>query len=231
MNICGFNKTTLLDYPAHLAATVFLGGCNFKCPFCHNMELVLSPETQPEISVSFILNYLKKRKNILEGVCISGGEPTISPDLINFISDIKELGYKVKLDTNGYRPEVISTLISNKMIDYIAMDIKSSPRNYAKVCSTASLDMNKIYESVRLISNSNIDYEFRTTLVKELHDKDDIIEIGSWLNGARAYYLQPFRDNEQVIYSGFSSFNGDELDSFLSILSKTIPNVSLRGID
>lgn len=231
MNIRGFNKTTLLDYPAHLAATVFLGGCNFRCPYCHNMGLVLSPEDQPEISKAEILDFLKKRKNILEGICITGGEPTLAADLFDFISNIKVLGYKVKLDTNGYKPEVIGELIKNKLIDYIAMDIKSSPQGYARVCQIPSLDINKIYESVRLIISSDIDYEFRTTLVKELHDTDDIISISSWLKGVKAYYLQPFKDSGQVIYSGFSSFSEQELSSFLAILSKTIPNVSVRGIN
>ncbi|OYO76325.1 anaerobic ribonucleoside-triphosphate reductase activating protein, partial [Lachnotalea glycerini] len=173
MQIHGFNKTTLLDYPGHLASTVFLGNCNFRCPFCHNRGLVLCPEKEPVIPTELVLEHINKRKNILEGICITGGEPTLSSDLYEFISQIKRVGLLVKLDTNGYRPEMLSALMKDHMLDYIAMDIKSSYENYYKVAGLDRLDMNKIDNSIHMIMESGIDYEFRTTLIKELHSMDD----------------------------------------------------------
>jgi pyruvate formate lyase activating enzyme len=231
VQIHGFNKTTLLDYPKHLACTIFLGNCNFRCPFCHNKGLVICPESQPTISETFVIDYLKKRRNIVEGVCITGGEPTLSPDLYDFILKIKELGYNVKLDTNGYRPDVLNRLLSQKMLDYVAMDIKASPENYPLLAGKGSLDINKIQESIDLIMSSGISYEFRTTLVKELHTQEDILSIGKWLKGCDSYYLQSYRDGEEVIQPGFTGFTKNELLDFQKTLQKYIRTVEIRGVD
>lgn len=231
MQIHGFNKTTLLDYPGYLASTIFLGSCNFRCPFCHNKGLVLCPEKEPVISTNLVLEYLKKRKNILEGVCITGGEPTLSSDLISFIKKIKELGLLVKLDTNGYRPDVLSQLLEENLIDYIAMDIKSSPNHYPLLVGLKEIDMNKIKESIHLIMSSTIAYEFRTTLMKELHTMEDIDCIGNWIKGCPSYYLQNYRENEQVIHPVYTGFTKEELLTFQKHLLKYVKEVQIRGID
>lgn len=232
MQILGFNKTTLLDYPGKIAATIFLGGCNFRCPFCHNSSLIL-PSQFPASTISFdeILAFLKKRQNILEGVCISGGEPTLSDKLPELLFKIKELGYPIKLDTNGSQPKVIKYLIEQGLIDKIAMDIKTSPENYARLIGRSSFDLSSIYESVELIKNSSCEYEFRTTVVRELHTEQDFLSIRSWLDGASCYYLQAYRDSENVLMPGFHSYSISELKNFQRLLLETIPIVEIRGID
>lgn len=231
MQIHGFNKTTLLDYPGHLASTIFLGGCNFRCPFCHNASLVLAPAEQPIIPEEEIFNTLIKRKGILEGVCITGGEPTIYPGLKNFIKKIKDLGLLVKLDTNGNNPDIIKDLITTHSIDYIAMDIKNSKENYGLSVGIKSFDVSRVSESVSILLSSNIDYEFRTTIVKELHTKEDIISIGKWIQSAGNYYLQPYKDSGDIICPGFSSYTKNELIEFKELLLPYIHNVGIRGID
>jgi len=231
MQIHGLNKTTLLDYPEHVAATVFTGGCNFRCPFCHNSDLVLNPMSQPLISEVEIFDFLNKRKNILNGVCITGGEPTLQPDLENFICKIKDLGLLVKLDTNGYRPEVVKNLVTKGLVDYIAMDIKSGFSGYSAASGIGGLDMGKIKESVDFIMNSGVQYEFRTTVVKGIHKKCDFEEISELIRGCRAYFLQNYRDNENVIMSGFEGFAKEELEKFIEIVSPHVIKVGIRGID
>ena len=231
MKICGFNKTTLLDYPGRVACTIFLGGCNFRCPFCQNGGLVERPEQQPEYSREEILSFLKKRKGILDGVCISGGEPTLSPSLGSLLQDIKRLGYSIKLDTNGSRPGILKSLAKDRLIDMIAMDIKTSPGRYSVLTGVSHPDLNATYESVDFLMSGTIDYEFRTTVVKELHTESDFHEIGMWLKGAKAYYLQAYRDSEEVLQPGFSSYSQEELMHFRSILLNSISLVEIRGID
>lgn len=231
MKICGFNKTTLLDYPGRVACTIFLGGCNFRCPFCQNGGLVKRPEEQPEYEKEEILSFLKKRKGILDGVCISGGEPTLSPSLGSLLQDIKSLGYSIKLDTNGSRPEVLKSLTKDGLVDMIAMDIKTSPQRYSVLTGIPHPDLNAIYESVDFLMSGSTDYEFRTTVVKELHKESDFQEIKTWLKGAKAYYLQAYRDSEEVLQPGFSSYSREELMHFRSILLNSIPLVEIRGID
>lgn len=211
MQIHGLIKTTLLDYPGYLACTVFLGGCNFRCPFCHNKNLVLTPESEEIISFEYLFEYLKKRKNLLEGVCISGGEPTIHSDLKDFIAEIKKEGLKVKLDTNGSHPEVIKELYDLHLIDYIAMDIKASKDKYPYVTGVPDLDILKIEESIDFIMSRASNYEFRTTVVKELHTPDDIKKIKNRLKGCKLYRLQSYRDSENVIVPGFTSYSEEEL--------------------
>ncbi len=231
MQIHGLNKTTLLDYPEHVAATIFTGGCNFCCPFCHNGELVLRPQEFPLLSEDEVLAFLKKRKGILTGVCITGGEPTLQPDLPVFIERIKEMGYLVKLDTNGYRPAVLRALLEKGLLDYAAMDIKNSKAGYATAAGKENLDIAQIEESADILKEGRIPYEFRTTVVKELHTKEDFIAIGEWLAGAEAYFLQAYRDNENVIKKGFSSYSREELEKFARILRRFIKRVELRGVE
>lgn len=232
MKIHGFNTLTLLDYPGHLGATLFVGGCNFRCPFCQNAGLVLSPQTEPYIEEEEVLSYLKKRSGILEGVCITGGEPTLyQNELPGFISRIKELGYLVKLDTNGTNPDLIKSLRESGLIDYVAMDIKSSRANYGKVAGVKDMDITPVCRSVEYLMASGMDYEFRTTVVRELHDTEDFKSIGKWLSGCRAYYLQAYKDSENVIQRGFSPYSREEMDDFCRLLRKTIQLVETRGIE
>lgn len=230
MIIHGLNKTTLLDFPGHLAATVFFGGCNFRCPFCHNASLVLNPKSQPVIPEEEFFSFLNKRKNILEGVCITGGEPTLMPDLECFIRKIKEYGLLVKLDTNGYRPEVIKDLVGKGIIDYVAMDIKSASDSYNEACG-AMVDIEKIKESVEFLKENHVPYEFRTTIVKDLHSEEEIIKIGQWLEGADQYFLQNYKDSGDIIVDNLSAHDSSTLKKFQTILEKTIKTVSIRGLD
>lgn len=230
MKLCGLQKTTLLDFPGHVAATVFLGGCNFRCPFCHNSGL-LGNETESTFTKEDILNFLKKRKGILEGVCITGGEPTLEEDLEPFIEEIRDLGYLIKLDTNGYQPDVLKALVLHGLLDYVAMDIKAGRGNYSKAAGVCSLKIKNIEESAAFLMSGTIPYEFRTTAVKGIHGPHDFQDIGRWLAGCSHYYLQNFADSDQVLCPGFQSFSKKELEEFLSILKPFIPNAMLRGID
>ncbi len=231
MEIHGFAKTTLLDYPKHVAATVFFGGCNFRCPFCHNGDLVLTPGQVPVIPEEEVLAYLKKRQGILEGVCITGGEPTLQPDLETFIRKIKDLGYLVKLDTNGYRPEILSSLLEKELLDYVAMDIKNSKEKYPLTVGKADFDIAKIEASVQLLMSGKIPYEFRTTVVRELHTIDDMKKIGEWIAGAEKYFLQDYRDSEKIISPGFSSRSKEDLLQMQALLRNYVPDTQLRGVD
>ena len=230
MQIHGFNKTTLLDYPRHLAATVFLGGCNMRCPFCHNASLVAGVVSQPTIPEQEVLSYLAKRKGILEGVCITGGEPTLHPNLITFIKKIKELGLKVKLDTNGTNPQLLKTLVTDRLIDYIAMDIKNSKEKYSQTAGLNHFNIDPILESADFLLTSPIEYEFRTTIVKEYHSREDMLSIGGWLTGAQAYYLQSYEDSGEILLPGLHSHNRETLHEYVKLLTPMIPSVSVRGI-
>ena len=230
MKICGLNKTTLLDYPGHVAATIFFGGCNFRCPFCHNGDLVLNSGEMLGYNEEEVLTFLKKRKNVLEGVCITGGEPTLYNQLPDFITKIKELGYKVKLDTNGSCPNMIETLIENKLIDYIAMDIKAPISDYDKVCGVA-VDIEKVKRSVKMLKEGKVPYEFRTTVVKELHSKQAIMEIVEWIKGADNYYLQSYQETDKNICRGFASMAKEELFALENELRKYVKNVKVRGVE
>lgn len=230
MEIHGFNKTTLLDYPGNLAAVVFTGGCNFRCPFCHNGPLVLWPQKQPIIKQEEVLAVLKKRQHILEGVCITGGEPTLQQDLLDFIQEIKNLGLKVKLDTNGTRPEVLKEGLGRELFDYVAMDIKNVPEKYPLSTGLEVLDIESIKESVKLLMESDIAYEFRTTVVREHHNASDMEKIGEWLEGASRYYLQNYQDSEGVIEAGLHAHEVEVLEKFQKILGAYIRQVEIRGI-
>ena len=253
MLISGLNKTTLLDYPGRVAATVFTGGCNFRCPFCHNGGLVLSPLTQEHYTEEDVLAFLKKRKNILSGVCITGGEPTIQQDFPDFIQQIKELGLAVKLDTNGSHPHMLEELIAKKQIDYVAMDIKNAPGKYQETTGLTgegaageepgkSFPVKAVQQSVELLKNSRIPYEFRTTVVKEFHTLEDLQEICAWIAGSPAYYLQQFEDSGQLIAEMdgsvekgmiFRAYEETEIKSIAECLNR-IPEmegkIHLRGL-
>jgi pyruvate formate lyase activating enzyme len=200
MIIGGLQKLTLIDYPGHIAATVFTVGCNFRCPFCHNPELVHA--TRNTQSAAFFedefFKLLEHRREKLEGVCITGGEPTIQPDIIEFIRKIKNLGFKVKLDTNGTRPDVLRRLFSENLLDFVAMDIKSPPEEY-NIVTNSKVDTERIKLSVDLIRNSGVDYEFRTTVVPGLHKEEDFEKIGKWLEGSKKYVLQEYRDSGKIL--------------------------------
>lgn len=234
MIFCGLNKTTLLDYPGRVAATIFLGGCNFMCPFCHNRDLVLNPTSMEAYSLPSILQFLDKRKNILTGVCITGGEPSLSKDLINLIYEIKNRNLCVKLDTNGYIPDVIAFLLDSNLLDYIAMDIKNCPEHYATTIGIApsNFDITKIEKSISKIKNSHIDYEFRTTITKELHSLDRLVSLANWIGSdCKKYYIQSYENNENVINPIFTSYTQSELHVIEEKLKLIIPCTSLRGID
>lgn len=231
MKILGLQKTTLLDYPGKLAATIFLAGCNMRCPFCHNMNIVEDVSYEDSFSENQVLDFLNKRLGILEGVCITGGEPTLSLDLPDFIMKIKSLGLCVKLDTNGTNPNMIKNLIDNKVIDYIAMDIKSSLSDYSKVCNVPNINTNIIKESIEIIKSSPIDYEFRTTIISQYHNTSVIKEIGLLLNGANNYFLQSFSDSQYVPNHDLTACSKNTLLSYVDILNNYINHVEIRGID
>ena len=229
MQIHGLNKTTLLDYPGRVACTVFTGACNFRCPFCQNADLVLNPMSQPLIPEEEVLRHVDKRKGIITGVCITGGEPTLNDGLADFIHKLKERGLFVKLDSNGYRPEVLKSLVNDGLVDYIAMDIKSSPRRYSEAAGV-DVDVNKIRESVEFIMASGTDYEFRTTTVRELHDRETFREIGEFIKGADKYFLQGYVDSERVIHPGFTAYSEAELKGFKELLEGYVKKVWIRGV-
>ncbi len=229
MKIKGLQKTTLLDYPGHVACTVFTGGCNFCCPFCHNASLAVRAIEMPELSEDEFFNFLSKRRGILDGVCITGGEPLLQKDIIPFIERIHSLGFLVKLDTNGSYPEKLKEIISKGIVDYIAMDIKNSSKKYAL---TAGVDANlkEIFESINIIMNSGIHYEFRTTVVKELHAVDDIKEIAKLIQGAERYFLQNFNDSGDLICDGLSSHDEDTLRKMCDAAAPFVNVCKIRGI-
>jgi pyruvate formate lyase activating enzyme len=227
--IHGLIKTTLLDYPGHIASTIFLGGCNFLCPFCHNKDLVVNPNILPSISEEEILTFFKKRRATLEGVCITGGEPTLRKDLPQFISKIKDLGLKVKLDTNGTNPALLRYLSDNHLIDYVAMDIKNCIPKYQFTVGGTSLDIPALIESINFLLSNTIPYEFRTTVVKELHSKDNIIEVAKSIQGESKYFLQSFVSSKNQIVDGFTSYTSEELMDMLNAIKSYLPNAKLRG--
>lgn len=228
MIIIGIEKLSLVDYDGITACVLFTGGCNFACPFCHNSPLVYS-QNLPVIDNDEIFDFLIKRKKVLNGVVITGGEPTLNPDLPEFIAKIKAIDYKVKLDTNGTNPKMLSYLIEKGLVDYVAMDIKNCKEKYALTAGIKKIDLATIQESVKILINSKIEYEFRTTLVKEFHEFDDITKIAEWINGARKYVLQKFTERDTCIKLGFHEVEKDIAQSYRDYLAKYILQVSLRG--
>lgn len=231
MRIQGLQKLTLLDYPGKMACTVFLDGCNFRCPFCHNGDLVLSPSETPSLGEEELLAFLRKRAGLLDGVCVTGGEPLLSQGLDELLYHIRELGYAIKLDTNGSRPDRLKKLVGEGLIDYVAMDIKNSKERYAETAGVPGLDIAPICENVEFLLSGEVDYEFRTTVVKEYHTMEDFEAIGEWLQGARRYYLQAFVDSERVLRGGLHGYDRKELEAFRNRLVRAGIPTSIRGID
>lgn len=224
----GMEKISLLDYEGYVVCTLFTSGCNFRCPWCHNAPLALSMVDEP-MNFDEILDYLSKRKGIIDGVCITGGEPTMMPSLITYIKQIKALGLLVKLDTNGTNPQVVKTLIDEHLVDYIAMDIKSSMENYPKITNTAVIQYDRIMTTIKLLEESNIPHEFRTTLIEEFHTENDIIEIGKIVKGTKIFYLQKYVERDSCISHGFHEIKKEKALEFKSLLEKYINKVELRG--
>lgn len=231
MNIAGMEKMSLVDFDGKVSATVFTGGCNFLCPFCHNSPLVLDFKNLPTVPESDVISYLKKRAGILDGVCISGGEPTLQKDLPEFIEKIKSLGYAVKLDTNGTNPQIVKTLAESGLVDYFAMDIKNDRENYAKIIGFDKYDVKNVEKSVEYFINGTADYEFRTTVIKEYHEEENVKKIGEWIKGANKYFLQKFKDSGSCIKNGLSPVDDKTAENFIKILKSTVPNSRLRGYD
>ena len=230
MKLHGLQKMTLLDFPGHVACTVFLGGCDFRCPFCHNFELI-DGSAPPVMDDGELLAFLQKRTGLLDGVAITGGEPCLHPDLPQLIKAVRALGYAVKLDTNGYHPHMLGPLLAGGLVDYVAMDIKNSPQNYARTCGLETLDLAPVRESVNLLMQGDTDYEFRTTVVDELHAEQDFGAIGRWIAGAKQYYLQCFTDRDSVPFGNLHAPSRQALARYAAIAGQWVPNTHVRGVD
>ena len=230
MKIHGLQKMTLLDFPGRVACTVFLGGCDMRCPFCHNAELIdgTAPAVMEEEE---LLSFLKKRRGLLDGVAITGGEPLLRPDILSLAEKITALGYPLKMDTNGMHPDRLRELIDRGLVEYVAMDIKNSPGKYAMTAGLAELDLQPVRESVSILLEGRVDYEFRTTVVAELHDEASFREIGPWICGARRYFLQAFTDRDTVPYDGFHAPQEAEMRRYAEIMQPFAASVQIRGMD
>lgn len=231
MYLCGLQKLAMVDYPGKLAATVFTGGCNLRCPFCHNALLVTRLDETPELGEEAVLSFLATRTKLLDGVVLSGGEPLLQPDAADFLRKIRQMGFAVKLDTNGFFPDRLSAILEEGLVDYVAMDIKNSPEKYPITCGIPGLDTAPVAESVKLLRQSGVDFEFRTTLVREFHTPEDLLAIGRWLEGSPRYFLQAFVDSGNLVGSGCSPFTPQEMRDFTLLLRPFFGEVNLRGID
>ena len=241
MQIYGLMKTTLLDYPGKVASTILLGGCNFRCPFCHNMDLITGLNSIDPIPLQDVIKHLNLRKGVIDGVCITGGEPTLQSDLTDLIKTIKDIGLLVKLDTNGSKTAVLDELLSKNLLDYIAIDVKSSFSKYPDICGLDQISqetgyikdiLNNVKNSISLLINQDsVPYEFRTTVIREYHDSDEFKRIGEMLDGAENYYLQNFKDSDFVPNHGLHGYSADELKSFCDLLPPHIKHVGIRGTD
>ncbi|MBR0447318.1 MAG: anaerobic ribonucleoside-triphosphate reductase activating protein [Clostridia bacterium] len=227
MNVQGYQKLTLLDFPGRTACTVFTGGCNLRCPFCHNAGLVRTPLAEKN-RTDEVLEYLHKRRGILDGVCVTGGEPLLQPDLADFLRRIREMGYAVKLDTNGSLPDRLEDLLAQGLIDYVAMDIKSSPAGYTAATGT-EVDVTVYQRSVQILRNSGVPYEFRTTAVGGIHTPADFSAIGRWLGDVPRYFIQRFVDSGQLLGEGYHPFSIEEMEQLLTTVREYIPSAQLRG--
>ena len=230
MKIHGLQKLTLLDFPGRVACTVFLGGCDFRCPFCHNFELVdgSAPAIMDE---NELFAFLEKRRGLLDGVAITGGEPTLRADLPDLMRHIREMGYAVKLDTNGTHPDRLVDLLDGGLVDYVAMDIKNSPEKYAATAGLERIDLEPIRRSVRLLMASGVDHEFRTTVVDEFHEAADFEAIGAWIEGAKRYFLQAFIDRDSVPFGNLHAPSVEKLRQYEAVARRYVPDAQLRGVD
>ena len=230
MKIQGLQKMTLLDFPGRVACTVFLGGCDFRCPFCHNYELVEGP--MPEaLSEEEFFAFLEKRRGLLDGVAITGGEPCLRRDLPQFIARIREAGFAVKLDTNGNHPQMLASLIEGGLLDYVAMDINNSPAKYAETIGLPEIDLAPIDESIALLMQSDVPHEFRTTVIREYHEAEDFEKIGEWISGAQRYFLQPFTDRDTVPNRFLSAPDAADMRLYREIAGRHVQLAEIRGLD
>ena len=230
MKLYGLQKMTLLDFPGRVACTVFLGGCDFRCPFCHNYELATGAAPILMDEAAFFA-FLEKRRGLLDGVAITGGEPCLHRDLPDFLRRVRALGFSAKLDTNGAHPDMLRAILSEELVDYIAMDIKNSPAKYAATAGLEVLDLEPIRESVRLLMASGTDYEFRTTCVAEFHEAADFEAIGAWISGARRFFLQIFTDRDTVPFGDLHAPSREDMLNFAGIMRKYVPDTFIRGMD
>ncbi|MBC3898722.1 anaerobic ribonucleoside-triphosphate reductase activating protein [Acetobacterium malicum] len=230
MNIGGFQRLSLLDYPDKTCCTIFTVGCNYRCPFCHNASIIQNQFPEKGILQEEVIDFLKRRKGLLDGVCITGGEPLLQESVGSFIEEIKSLGFLVKLDTNGSLPKKLKQLIETGLVDYVAMDIKNSPDSYGQTIGINNYNLDLIKESVDLLLSNIVPYEFRTTVVRQLHTSKDMLAIAQWLKGAEHYYLQNFVDSGDILESGLSGFSREEMQDFQELIRPIIPSVELRGI-
>ncbi len=230
MQIHGFQKMTMLDFPGRVACTVFTAGCNLRCPFCHNARLVTHKESCDRIEEQEIFDYLEKRKGILDGVCITGGEPLLQPDIAEFMKNIKKLGLEIKLDTNGCFPDRLKALVNDGLVDYVAMDIKNSPELYGKTVGIEDFDISPISESIKLLTQGKISYEFRMTVVRELHTLQSITKASEWIAGAKQFFLQSFVDSGDLIGEGLSAPETDFMKQAQCAAAAFVEKVELRGI-
>ena len=226
----GFQKMTMLDFPGYVACTVFTPGCNFRCPFCHNSLLVTKLNENEMYSEDEILTYLKKRKGVIDGICISGGEPLMHDDIFDFVKKVKETGVLVKIDTNGSFPDKLKQLIDSGNIDYVAMDIKNCPEKYSVTTGIQDFDFSPVRKSIELLLEGKIAYEFRTTVVKELHTPQDMVEIGELIKGADKYFLQHFIESESNIQQGLTALDREEMENLRNSVVRFVKNAELRGI-
>ena len=231
MRICGLQKLAMVDYPGKLAATVFTGGCNLRCPFCHNALLVTRLTESPQLDLQEVLDFLKSRRGILDGVVLSGGEPLLQPGAADFLAAVKDMGFDTKLDTNGCYPDILADILSRKLADYVAMDIKNSREKYAMTVGIPNFDLTPVEESIKLLKESGVDYEFRTTVVKEFHQNDDFSAIGAWLKGAPKYFLQNFVDSGNLIGADLHPVSIQELRQFVEQCQPFFGSVALRGVE
>ncbi|MCL2863988.1 MAG: anaerobic ribonucleoside-triphosphate reductase activating protein [Lachnospiraceae bacterium] len=232
MRIQGLQKLTLLDYPGKMAATIFTAGCNFRCPFCHNASLVTHIREENDIPTEQVLDFLHKRKGILEGVCITGGEPLLQPDLEDFIKEIKEMGYQVKLDTNGSQTRKLISLVEKACVDHVAMDVKNTLNKYSMTIGLNENDyVGEILAAVSYLKSDVVSYEFRTTIVREFHKREDMEMIGRWLKGAKSYYIQGFIDSGDLIVPGLRPYNKEVMQQVLEVVRQYVPNARLRGVE
>ena len=227
MKIFGIEKFSMVDWDGKIVCTLFASGCNFRCPFCHNSSLALADGN--ELDIDDIFSFLEKRKGVLDGVCISGGEPTLHPDLEDFVKKIKDMGYKVKLDTNGTNPKAVQSLVEKKLVDYVAMDIKNSPEKYPATIGTKVMGIDNILATISTIKQSNIPHEFRTTIIKEFHTEEDMKYIADLVDGCDKYVLQKYVDRDDCISHGFAPIDKDTATKWLSLFENKAKYTSLRG--
>ena len=230
MRILGLQKLSLLDFPGKVAATVFTGGCNLRCPFCHNAPLVLPGRGTSALDAGGVLDFLASRRGLLDGVVLSGGEPLLQPDAADFLAEVKAMGFAVKLDTNGCHPDALADILDRRLADYVAMDIKNSLEKYPWTVGVPGFDTAPVERSARLLMEGPADYEFRTTLVRPFHEVGDMETIGRWLRGARRYYLQAFVDSGDLVGGGCAPFTPEEMEGFLQAARPFFQSAALRGL-